>query len=54
MTEEENAKIIVEYLATKEGRDRLAEAMTKPLRTGWYYNEKWRLAPDVEENRNKK
>lgn len=54
MTEEENAKIIAEYLATKEGRDKLAEAMTKQLRTGRYYNEKWRLAPDIEEDRNKR
>lgn len=56
MTQEEKTKIIAEYLATKEGRDKLAAAMTVALRTTLDYrrNEPWRLSPDTEENRNKR
>jgi hypothetical protein len=49
MTQEETAKIIAEYLATKEGRDKLAAAMI-----GRPYNEPWRCMPDIEEDRRKK
>lgn len=49
MTQEEKTKIITEYLATKEGRERLAAAMI-----GRPYNEPWRLMPDIEENKDNK
>lgn len=56
MTQEDKTKIIAECLATKEGRDKLAAAMTVPLRTTLDYrrNEPWRLNPDIEINKDVK
>lgn len=50
MTQEEKTKIIAEYLATKEGRDKLAAAMS----AGRDFNNAWRCMPDIEEDKRKK